>query len=374
MGKKIMFFMYSLHDGGAQRTIVNIINNIDKEKFEVLLVLGSNLNNIYLDFLNPNIRICNLNSTKLRYCVVKLAKMIRKENPSLLFTTLNDNNITLLVAKMLSFVKTSAIVREASNRSQSGRVTFLNRMATYLTYNFFASGVVALSKGVKDDLTTNFRIQEKKINVIYNPVEVQEIRCKSNELIDDIDFHEGEKTIIAIGRLVDAKDYTTLLKSFQNVSDKEKVRLLILGKGLLENKLRRLADELGISDKVNFLGYKSNPYKYLKKSEIFVLSSKWEGFGHVIVEAMACGVPVIATDCKSGPREIIENNRYGILVPVGDVEKLAEKIIEVLKDDKLRQKLTELGYERSHYFKASEITNQYARLFDEFIDKNEKKD
>ncbi len=363
MKSKILIFMFSLYGGGAQRTIVNIINNINKEEFEPILVLGTKKDNDYIDFVDKNIRTVNLNKKKLRYCLFDLIKVIRRENPDLLFTTLINNNIMLAFARLISLRKIPVIVREANNRTQSGKVSIFNKLITFLTYNYLADRVIALSKGVKEDLIKNFKVNEDKIEVIYNPVEIKKIKDLSNEDIDDINFNDAEKTIIAVGRLAEAKDYPTLLRAFSIVVRYVKTRLIIVGKGDLEKKLKELSKQLNINDRVIFLDFKKNPYKYMKRADVFVLSSKWEGFGHVIVEAMACGIPVISTNCKSGPAEIIGDNRYGILTPVGDYETLAREIINLLRDDARRFKLSEAGIKRAEEFDAKTIVRKYEDIF-----------
>jgi glycosyltransferase involved in cell wall biosynthesis len=367
MKKKVLFFLSSLSGGGAERTVVNIINNLDREKFELLLVLGSKKNNDYIDFVDKNITIKYLNHSRVRYCLYDLIKVIKEEQPSLLFTTLIHNNIIVSLARVLSLRKIPVIVREANNRIQSGKVSRINKLSTFLTYNYLAKKVIALSNGVKEDLVNNFKVNKDKIEVIYNPIEVGKIKQLSNEKIDDLKFNNDEMTIIAVGRLVEQKDYPTLLKAFSIVTKSVKSRLVILGKGPLENELKQLTKKLNISNKVIFLGFKENPYKYMKKADIFVLSSKWEGFGHVIVEAMVCGTSVISTDCKSGPGEIIGDDKYGILTPVGDHDALAENIINLLMDDEKRNKLCEKGLKRAEEFDAKTIVKRYETVFEKVL-------
>ena len=369
MKRKIIIFMYSLQGGGAQRTIVNIINNLNREKFKPILVLGTTKNNDYIDFIDKNITIKYLNRTRLRYCLFDLVKIIREEKPSLLFTTLIDNNIVLSFAKLISLKKIPLIVREANNRTESGKVSKINKFITYLTYNYIADKVIALSIGVKADLVNNFRIKKDNIEVIYNPVEVDKIKLFSNEKIDDFKFNDNEKIIIAVGRLVEQKDYPTLLKAFSIIIKSVKAKLIILVKGPLEKELKELCVRLNISNKVIFLGFKRNPYKYIKKADIFVISSKWEGFGHVIVESMVCGTPVISTNCKSGPLEIIGDNKYGILIPVGNSEVLAREIINLLKNDKKRNNLSKKGIKRAKHFDVSTIVKQYEAVFERVFNK-----
>lgn len=362
MKRKILFFLYRLAGGGAERTTINIINNLDKDKFDVVLVLGTSNNNDYGDLLEPNVRVKILNSKKLRYSIFKLRRIIRKEKPDLLFSTINENNILLLLAKFVALYRKPVIVREASHRTESGNVSVINRIITSILYNRLSSSIVALSEGVKGDLVDNFKISKDKIKVIYNPIEIDKIKKMSVERVTDFKQEDDEKVIIAVGRLTEAKDYRTLLRAFKIVSENVKSKLIILGKGKLEEELKNLCDHFGVSEKVLFLGFKSNPYKYMKTSDLFVLSSRWEGFGHVIVEAMATGIPVISTDCKSGPKEII-NDKYGVLVPVSDFKKLSSEIIKMLNNDDKRNRLSKLGYERSKKFHVKKIIKEYEKLF-----------
>lgn len=366
MQKKVMFFLNSLSGGGAERTIINIIRNLNPKKYETILVLGTMDNNDYSHLVSDiNIKVLNTSNTK--DSILKLSKSIKKVNPDLLFSTLNGNNIVLILAKMLSFKGTPIIVREASNRTQSGSVKSRNRIITRLLYNYKTKKVIALSNGVKKDLIENFKVKEKKIKVIYNPIEVKQIQKLSNENINDFSKKNDEKLLISVGRLVDAKDFETLINAFSLVNKKINVRLLIVGKGPKEEELKKLSEKLNISNKIDFIGFKSNPYKYMKLADLFILSSKWEGFGHVIAESMAVGTPVISTDCNSGPREIIGDNKYGILVPVGKPKELAEKIIEVINGEDLNLKKINEGKKRSMDFNAINIINEYEEVFDEYL-------
>lgn len=365
--KRIMFFLYALSGGGAERTVINIMNNLNREKYEVLLVIGTDNNNDYKDLLAKDIHIEVLNSKKLRFSILKLRKCIKERKPDLLFSTVNPNNIILLLSRTLMFKNIPTIVREANNRTQSGSVTNTNKRLTSFLYNYQSDKIIALSEGVREDLISNFRIKSGKIDVIYNPVEVENINSISKENVMDISKHEDEKLIIAVGRLVEQKDFVTLIKAFHIVSNKIKSRLLILGKGPLEEKLHELVKSLNLEDKVIFKGFEKNPYKYMRKSDVFVLSSRWEGFGHVIVEAMASETAVIATNCKSGPSEIIEHEKNGVLVPVGSYEEIAKQLLKILENKELQLQYAKAGYERAKKFNAKSIVRQYEEVFDELL-------
>lgn len=356
--------MFSLAGGGAERTVVNIINNMDKSKFEVILVLGSKNNNKYLDLISKDVNIKILNCTKVKYCVFKLRNSIINENPDFVFSTLNPNNIVLSLANMICFSRKSRVtIREANHRTQSGKVKLVNKILTYLTYNYLVENVVALSQGVKEDLVNNFKISSRKIKVIYNPIEVDMIQSLSKEAVCKNISNNKERTIIAVGRLVEQKDFNTLINAFSIVEKKIPSKLIILGTGPLEMELKKYSEYLGVSKSIRFLGFKKNPYKYIYNSDLFVLSSKWEGFGHVIVESMACGTPVISSNCKSGPKEIIGDNEYGVLSKVGDVGELAESIIELLRNNDVLDNYSKKGLQRATDFKAIKIVDQYQKLF-----------
>ncbi|GEL07224.1 glycosyltransferase [Salisediminibacterium halotolerans] len=361
MRKKIMFYIYRLGGGGAERTIVNIINNIDINKFDVILVISTNEGNDYINLLRKDIKIICLYVKRLRNSIPKLKKSIKNEEPDLLFSTINENNIILLLSKVLTFKDIPVIVREANNRGASGRVNIINKIVTKFLYNKFSSQVVALSNGVKEDLISNFQIDKEKLNVIYNPVEIEYIQKKASEKID-FDF-DNKKVIVSVGRLTEQKDFFTLIRAFKIILEKEDAKLIILGKGPQKVELINLCKSLNIEENVIFEGFKSNPYKYIKKADLFTLTSKWEGFGHVIVEAMSLGIPVVSTDCQSGPREIIKNNEYGVLVPVTDYKSLAKEMTLLLQDETRNDYYRNKGLERANKFKAQEVTVLYEELF-----------
>lgn len=360
--------MYQLGGGGAEKTIMNIINTLDNNKFEIVLVLGTDKNNDYLYLVPEWIKVKHLYCSKLRYCFFRLRKTIIRENPDLIFTTMNPNNIMAVIAKYSSFKNIPIIIREANNRTESRKVSKINKVITTIIYGY-SDKIVALSKGVKDDLVYNFNIDNKKIRIIYNPVDIAYINMLKDEKVDDLDFGDSGKTIISVGRLEEQKDFFTLIKAFKLVLESIDAKLIILGKGSLEAELMKLCIDLGIEDKVTFYGFTNNPYKYVKKSDLFVLTSKWEGFGHVIVEAMAVGTPVVVTNCKSGPYEIIKDDEFGLLTEVGNQREIASSIVRLLQDGKMQLEYSEKGIQRANDFNSEKIVREYEELFTEVIKK-----
>lgn len=369
MKKKVVFYISALKGGGAERTLVNIINNLNRDMFEVTLIVTSRINNEYMGLLSRDVKVKYVECNRIRYCLLKIKRAVYEEEPDLIFSTIASNNIIMLLTRLLSFKKTPVIVREASNRTESGNVSFINKLLTCFLYNFIATKVIALSEGVKQDLISNFFIKKDKIQVIYNPIEVHKIKQLSEDKITDLKEIENHKRIIAVGRLAIQKDFKTLIQAFSLVVKEENAKLYILGQGPERENLINLTKELGLEKRVIFLGFKKNPYKYMRISDIFVLSSLWEGFGHVIAEAMAVGIPVIATNCKSGPAEIITDNKNGTLVPVNDPKVMAEKIIELLKSVDQMEKYTINGCKRVKDFDAKKIINEYEETFKSVMNK-----
>ena len=207
-----------------------------------------------------------------------------------------------------------------SLRDQSMRVSYRS-----------VDAIVAVSQGVADDIARTTGLPSARIRVICNPV----VTAKMLGLAQEPVAHpwlrpDSPPVILAAGRLTKQKDFATLIRAFQRVRQSQPCRLLILGKGQLQSDLESLASALGVRDEVDFPGFVANPYAYMAKAALFALSSAWEGSPNVLTEALALGTPVVATDCPSGPREILQGGRYGRLVPVGDVQRLGEAIIATL--------------------------------------------
>jgi glycosyltransferase involved in cell wall biosynthesis len=219
-----------------------------------------------------------------------------------------------------------------------------------------ADVVVVVSQGEKEDLIQNFKIPEKRIIVVYNPLD----RLRIAELsAEDPGIHFEVPVVVSVGRLVHQKGFDILLGAFRKVRDVKAAKLLILGDGEKREELISLAQSLDLQDDVVFLGMQVNPFQFMRGAEVFCLASRYEGLGNVILEAMALGVPVVVTDCPSGPAEIVENGKYGILVPSENADALAEALIRVLSDNKLRETLSDLSLKRAKDFDLETSLKQW---------------
>ncbi|MBR2754048.1 glycosyltransferase [Candidatus Saccharibacteria bacterium] len=371
----LMFFVYIFGQGGAERVILNILNHINNVKYNITLILGSEIDNHqYLKQLtNKNVRIDYL-GVPFRNddaAINSLAKTINQYNPDVLITEAKYTNYLSYHAKKLSknhHVK--LIFREAVNRSACKDEGFIQKLKTSLHYNFGPSKIICVSQGVADDLVNHYKIRKKKIVVIYNPTDLSLINIKSNEPINNSTFAKIKgKKIITVGRLSPSKNQKLLLNAFSKIKTKN-ISLILLGSGELEAELKDHCKKNAIKN-IYFLGNVPNPYQFVKNSDLFVLSSLREGAANVIIESMAVGTPIISTDCPSGPKELIKNNKYGLLAPLNDENTLAALIDKVLNNPVLRKKYSKLGKIRCQDFAIEKLVPRYEKLIDDIIKKEQ---
>lgn len=332
----ITLFLPSLEGGGTRRIFTNLANYFYSDNFNTEIVLV-NKRGEYLDQLIDGIKVRKFNASRMLTCLPELVKYIQQYEPDVLLSTMFDCNIMALLAKKLAVgADTKVAIRVPivlSRNLKSSALQERYKIIPQLITNLYplADSIIAISEGVAEDLAVNFGVNRDQIRVIYNPIINKSIIEQSRESLTHPWFHENSDIVIGVGRLTEQKDFSTLLRSFSMVHEKADAKLIILGSGELKEELESLANQLQISNSVDFLGHVENPYKYMADSDVFVLSSAWEGFGNVLVEAMACKTPTVSTDCPSGPSEILSYGEYGPLVPVGDEKKLAGSILHQLE-------------------------------------------
>src|SRR5690625_1750570 len=367
---KIMFFFYRLGGGGAARTILNIVNHLDRTKFEPILVT-LDFTYDYEQYVKDDVTFIKLPTKRLRKSMIPLAKLIRNERPDVLFSTVATYNVITILAKLLSLTNVRVIVREAALLGGTKRED--RKLKVYGFLYKFANRVVALSEGVKENVIKKYNVKEDKLTVIYNPVDLSHIDKQStNERLPEnlvAILKQNERLIVTAGRLVEEKDQRTLLNAFQLVRREMNCQLAILGEGELEEDLKRYATDLGIANDVHFVGFQQNPYVFFKHADVFALTSRSEGFGHVLVEALATKTPIATTRCNPGADEVLANGEYGKVCDVGDAETMAQHMIELLNlTEAERTKIVEKGRKRANQFAVEKIVEQYERLFRETAD------
>jgi glycosyltransferase involved in cell wall biosynthesis len=358
--KHIALFLPSLRGGGAEKMMVHLANAFVGRGIKVDLVLVK-AEGPYLKLVSSRVNIIDLNASRTLVSLPGLVLYLKKERPTTLLSTLTHANIVALWAKRIARVPTRVVVRQANIINYVGRFR-KNSKSSLLVRLFYpwADGIVAVSTGVKDNLVNAARLKPDKIKVIYNPTITPEIEQKYLRPVTSHWLAENNNPVIlGVGRLSKQKDLSTLIKAFALLPKELNAQLVILGEGEERPNLEELVNELGLVDRVYLPGFVDNPYYFMRMATVFVLSSAWEGLPNTLIEAMAAGTPVVATDCESGPREILDNGRYGLLVPVGDVNKLSREISKILTDPVLQAKLARLGRERAKDFTVDKIAPEY---------------
>lgn len=357
----IAIFLPDLRGGGAERLQLILAEEFLRRGYRVDFVLLRSEGEL-LEIAPAGARIVGLGARRIREGFVPLVRYLRSERPDVLLAAMWPLTAMAPIAARLSGAKPRLVVSEHSNLTQSAAVRgpsdIANRRLGRWLYGA-ADAVVAVSQGVKDDLVARTGVRPARVRVIHNPARKPDPAAEGNrELLSW--WKARESAIIGVGALKPAKDYPTLIRAFARVAERRDARLLILGEGQLRPDLEQLAADLGVSDRVRLPGAVLDPYPYMREADLFVLSSAWEGFGNVIVEALAVGTPVVSTDCQSGPAEILENGRYGRLTPVGDPDALARAIELSLADpadpEPLKARAAEFSVERA--------ADQYLSLLD----------
>jgi glycosyltransferase involved in cell wall biosynthesis len=324
--------------------------------------------------------------------VYKTRKIKRNESLDIVLSFLEGANFVNVLSKVVD-VGTIISVRTTLGKKEGFYACILRLLARWVYKR--ADIIVANSQGVKKDLVERLKLGAERIEVKNNPFNMEKIQKLAKEPLELTGICDFVKpTVISVGGLQEAKGHWHLIRAFREIKrEVEDARLLIVGGGILESYLKKLAEESGYSSDICFLGFQENPFKFVSRSKVFVLPSLREGFPNALVEAMACGKPVIATDCDSGPREIlapetsidyktteVEFAEYGVLVPPLDgrlysINKslteseslLANAIIEVIKNQDLQQKYSSLALERAKDFEISKIVDNYTQLFYKLI-------
>lgn len=351
--KTILFILPDLNMGGAERIITLLINNLDKNKFTPKLLLMRK-EGYYLELLDKNIEIIDIKTSRIRNAFFPIVKVLRTLKPDIVFGGWGE--VSAYLAPIIPFFpKIRFIARETNIVSQ--HVTRPEIRFFYRFYNNFDS-VIAQSDDMKNDLINNLKIHEEKIIKINNPVDVDAVEAKSLEPMN-FPFFEDYKNVVAIGNLSYRKGFDNLLKVFSYLKN-ENIFLYIIGEGDDKEKLIELKDSLQIKN-VKFLGKITNPYPYLKNADLFILSSRYEGFPNVLLEAGATGTFSLANNCKGGINEIIEENINGRIISIEDHKNFAEEIKITLskKYDKNRIKNS-----IKNRFSKDKIIHQYEKILE----------
>ncbi|MDU6365063.1 MAG: glycosyltransferase [Clostridium sp.] len=358
---KRIIIISELVGGGVEKVNRLLAENLNHEKYDILFVSirGIEISNKY----NLNFKYISLNCSKQSKAFFKILKVFSEFSPDIIITCGSyDTYFSILYSRLIQKSCKSIYVHHSVYSTNLVKKRGFKKIIHHYIpklinlYNMFDK-VVSVSYGAKDDLLEYFKIDKEKITVIYNPIIDENIKIKR------IGNRLESNSLITIGRVEEEKDQLTILKAIKYLIDRgEEYYLKILGEGSLKKKLMQASEDMGIQNYVEFLGYKDDIYYELSKSDIFILSSKHESFGNVIIEAMYSEVPVISTDCLYGPKEIIKNDEYGILFHIGDYEGLAEKILFLNNIDK--SNLINNAKNYSLKFTVNNSVKEYQKLLD----------
>lgn len=312
-----------MRTGGAERFVSNVLTHLDSNYFDITLILINKEGN-YLKLLPKNLNIIDLKCLRVRNSFLKIVYLINYLKPDVVFTTVSHLNIFLGTLRIFFLRKAKFIARESNTlsvRIKNQKYPRLFKILYKLFYNNF-DVVIAQSKFMKVDLVDNFGLDSKKIKVIYNPVDINFIH--SNITPNKKLFNNKNLNLLAVGSLEYQKGFDILINASKFI--KCDFNIIILGRGSLYESLVSLRNKLGLKNNIKFIGNVENPFIYMNEADFLVLSSRFEGLPNVVLEANACGTPVIAFDCPGGTSEIIKDGLNGILIKKLDSNALAQTI------------------------------------------------
>ncbi|MCI5117036.1 MAG: glycosyltransferase [Candidatus Electrothrix sp. LOE1_4_5] len=359
----ISIILPTLQGGGAERLHVYLANNWAMQEYSVEFVLMRKYGELFT-LLSEDINVIELGVDRIRQAISPLRAYLKQSKPDIILSAMWPLTSATVISWLLSGKQGQLFLSDHNYLSVSCIKT-LNVSPLFLKFLMrvtypFANGIIAVSQGVKEDLCRLGKFSDNEVEVIYNPAATgASLYCEERETRENIWGKGFKHHILSVGSLKRQKDHATLIRAFAQLSGGLKVKLTILGEGPLRGELETLVNQLGLEEQVVMPGFITDPKPWFRTADIFVLSSQWEGFGNVLVEALECGVPVVSTDCTSGPSEILDNGLFGKLVPVGDVAMLAQTIEESLLESHDHDALIR----RSKDFSVDRISTQYLNFF-----------
>jgi len=355
----LAFLIPSLRGGGAERVIVDLASEAANRGLRVDIVVV-NRENAAIDDVGAGVRIIDLNRTRVAFALPVFMRYLRRARPPAILSTLGHTNVLALVGARLTR-GSRIVVREAvtveKDLAGGGYMMRVVYGLMRLTYPW-ADAIVAVSEGVAQSLIAELGLAPAKVRVIFNPAITPRVLEGAKEALDHPWFRPNEPPVVlGVGRLDAQKGFDTLLRSFAEARRLEPCRLLLLGEGPLRGELQSLAHELGIFEDFEMPGFVRNPFAYMARCGVFVLSSRWEGLPNVLIQALAVGAKAVATDCPNGPREVTDKGRLAPLVPVDDVAGLADAIVVALRSQPVKP-----GAEWFQRYALEHVTSRYLAL------------
>jgi len=332
--RHIALFLADLGGGGAERASLNLASGFAARGHRVDLVLANAIGP-YVQDVPDSVNVVDLERRRVSSAIVPLARYLRRCRPDVMLSTLHHACLVATIAKVVSRSRTSLFLREATTPSARQISTFdlrkrLLRWAMRWAYAL-ADGAVAVSEGVADDLRLTFRVPRSRLWTLYTPVVTDDIAdLKAEDPGHPWFVADASPVVLGVGRLHSFKGFMTLIDAFARVRADRPAKLVLLGEGPQRPALEDRVTDLALGDDVALPGFVANPFAFMARASVFALSSEFEGLPGTLIQAMACGCPVVATDCRSGPAEILVGGKFGTLIAVGDAPALADAILRTL--------------------------------------------
>ena len=363
---KILCFISDFDGGGAQRSMINLVGGFHAAGASVSLIAGRT-NGPALRWLHEGTVVEDLGCRKIRDALFPLARLITRKKPDVILSTMVDANIVAFAATRLARRhRPVTVLRETNSHEQRTDLGALRRGLVGVCYRG-ADAVVALSSGVREELIRLYGVHRANAVTIHNPIDLEVMHKTATTFREQPPMASKiAPLIVAIGRLTHQKGFDRILRSVARLDGSW--TLAILGEGEDRQQLELQAKQLGIEDRVLMPGFVSDPIQWLVHADVFVLPSRWEGFGHVVVEAMAAGTPVVAFDCPHGPRDIIEHGESGLLAEADNENDLTTAIHRVLHDSTFARRLVSRAYASIDRFSIARISRDYFEVFERLLD------
>lgn len=321
--------------GGICRHLMNMIDVWCAAGLRVDLVAFRDGVRFYPDEMPEAVRFFHLGTSGKYPTAYALWRYLRRRKPSVIMSTTHLSNVVLAVCGFFPGIATRRYLSVPNTIGKAGRKTSgrkIRRKSRQVRWLYpHSDGVITVSRGVGQDLQETIGLRGVTIRPIYNATITPRLAELAREPTGHQWLEEGDRPVLlGAGRLNRQKDFSTLVRAFARVRETIPARLVIIGEGSERPRIESLIQELGVEGDVSLPGFVDNPYCWMAAADVFVLSSRWEGLGNVVAEALGVGTPVVSTDCPSGPREILDDGRYGYLVPVGDDGAIAEAVLSIL--------------------------------------------
>lgn len=362
---KVLFVVHGLDGGGAERVVVRLLSFLDRERFEPVLLVFRKVGP-YVPYVPGDVRILDCGRYKSgarRWWFCRFLRFLKAERQDVVISFAWFSNAMTVLARALSSPHSRLVVSERVTLSgaREGFITEAVRRAAMALLYRFADRIVPNSQALADQLIRSLRLPRAKVVALPNPIDVDDILARSKEPAPV--QGTAPPLIVAMGRLTSQKGFDLLLRAVALL--RRPCRVAFLGDGPALGRLQALASELGVAERVQFAGFLENPYPLLASATAFALPSRYEGFPNALLEAMALGLPCVASRCPTGPEEIVTDGADGLLVPIEDHVALAEALGRLLSDEALRARLGVAAAKRARDFDAPVVVRRFEALLDE---------